>query len=105
MALNWIDVVAILTLIIGGGGLLFYRQRLMKLEIENASAMASEWEKLYREQKKEREDNDAEISALKKEVTTLRAEVASIRPYICYDLTCKNRITRIKKNEKNEKDS
>lgn len=83
---------------LGGGGFLFYSQRKAGMEISNVSALAAEWEKLYREQKKEREENDDEVSALRDEVAELRAEVASIRPYICYDLTCQNRITRNNQN-------
>lgn len=85
---------AVLTLLVGGGGFLFYSQRKAGLEISNAAALATEWEKLYREQKNEREENDTEVATLRDEVAALRAEVASIRPYICYDLACPDRITR-----------
>lgn len=92
--MDWPSIIAILTLLLGGGGFLYYSQNKASKEIANASALASEWEKLYREQKAEREENDTEVSALRDEVAALRAEVASIRPYICYDLACLKRITR-----------
>ena len=97
--MDWATFIAVLTLLVGGGGFLFYSQRKAGMEIANAAALATEWEKLYREQKAEREENDTEVSALRDEVASLRAEVASIRPYICYDLTCAQRITR--NNQKN----
>ena len=92
--MDWATIVAVLTLLVGGGGFLFYSQRKAGMEIANASALAAEWEKLYREQKAEREENDTEVASLRDEVAALRAEVASIRPYICYDLACPQRITR-----------
>ena len=92
--MDWATFVAVLTLLVGGGGFLFYSQRKAGMEIANASALATECEKLYREQKEEREENDTEVASLRDEVAALRAEVASIRPYICYDLACSNRITR-----------
>ena len=92
--MDWATFVAVLTLLVGGGAFLFYSQRKAGMEIANASALATEWEKLYREQKAEREENDTEVASLRDEVAALRAEVASIRPYICYDLACSNRITR-----------
>lgn len=90
--MDWATIVAVLTLLLGGGGFLFYSQRKAGMEIANAAALAAEWEKLYREQKSEREENDTELA-------NLRDEVASIRPYICYDLACQNKITR--NNQKN----
>ena len=92
--MDWVTFVAVLTLLVGGGGFLFYSQRKAGMEIANAAALAAEWEKLYREQKAEREENDTEVASLRDEVVAFRAEVASIRPYICYDLACSNRITR-----------
>lgn len=92
--MEWANIIAVLTLLLGGGGLMFYQQKKAGMEIANASALAAEWEKLYREQKAEREENDTEVATLRDEVEALRAEVASIRPYICYDLTCAQRITR-----------
>ena len=94
--MDWANLIAVITLLVGGGGFLFYSQRKAGMEIANASALAAEWEKLYREQKSEREENDAEVAKLRDDVAALRAEVASIRPYICYDLSCANRITRNK---------
>ena len=92
--MEWANIIAVLTLLLGGGGLLFYQQKKAGMEIANAAALADEWEKLYREQKAEREENDTEVATLRDEVAALRAEVESIRPYICYDLTCAQRITR-----------
>ena len=92
--MDWATFVAVLTLLVGGGGFLFYSQRKAGMEIANAAALATEWEKLYREQKAEREENYTEVASLRDEVAALRAEVASIRPYICYDLACSKRITR-----------
>ena len=83
--MDWANVIAVVTMLLGGGGLLFYQQKKAGMEIANAAALAAEWEKLYREQKAEREERDT--------------EVASICPYICYDLTCAQRITR--NNQKN----
>lgn len=96
--MDWPSIIAILSLLLGGGGFLYYSQNKASKEIANASALASEWEKLYREQKAEREENDTEVAALRDEVAALRAEVASIRPYICYDLGCPKRITRNQKS-------
>ena len=101
------------------------------MEIANASALATEWEKLYREQKAKREENDTEVAQLRDEVANLRAEVASRRhreeekdtevaklrdevanlraevasrsPYICYDIACQNRISRNKQTKTTEK--
>lgn len=100
--MDWATIIAVLTLLVGGGGFLFYSQKKAGMEIANVSALASEWEKLYREQKEEREENDTEVASLRDEVAALRAEVASIRPYICYDLSCPKRIIRNqqKKTEK-----
>lgn len=92
--MDWATIIAVITLLVGGGGFLFYSQRKAGMEIANAAALATEWEKLYREQKAEREENDTEVASLRDEVAALRAEVASIRPYICYDLACSKRITR-----------
>lgn len=97
--MDWATLIGVLTLLLGGGGFLFYSQNKAAKEIANVSALAAEWEKLYREQKSEREENDREVAALRSEVADLRAEVASIRPYICYDLTCIKRITRNQKTE------
>ena len=122
---------AVLTLLVGGGGFLFYSQRKAGMEIANASALATEWEKLYREQKAKREENDTEVAQLRDEVANLRAEVASRRhreeekdtevaklrdevanlraevasrsPYICYDIACQNRISRNKQTKTTEK--
>lgn len=95
--MEWSNIIAVATLLLGGGGLLFYQQKKAGMEIANAAALAAEWEKLYREQKAEREENDTEVATLRDEVAELRAEVASIRPYICYDSSCLNRITRNQK--------
>lgn len=101
--MDWATLTAVLTLLVGGGGFLFYSQRKAGMEIANASALATEWEKLYREQKAEREENDTEVAQLRDEVSDLRAEVASIRPYICYDIACPNRIARNKQSKTTEK--
>ena len=87
--MDWANLIAVITLLVGGGGFLYYSQNKASKEIANASALAAEWEKLYREQKSEREENDAEVSC--------------IRPYICYNQSCANRIT-INKKLKNSKD-
>lgn len=84
--MDWANLITVITLLVGGGGFLYYSQNKASKEIANASALAAEWEKLYREQKSEREENDAEVAEL-------RAEVESIRPYICDDLSCANRST------------
>jgi predicted nucleic acid-binding Zn-ribbon protein len=97
--MDWATLIGVLTLLLGGGGFLFYSQNKAAKEIANVSALAAEWEKLYREQKNEREENDREVADLRKEVAELREEVASIRPYICYDLVCIKRITRNQKTE------
>jgi predicted nucleic acid-binding Zn-ribbon protein len=102
--MDWTNLIAFMALIVGGGGFLFYSQKKSGMEIANAAALAAEWEKLYREQKSEREENDTEVAALRDEVADLRSEVASIRPYICYDLSCQNRITRNQKKQENEKE-
>lgn len=91
--MDWATLIEVLTVLVGGG-FLFYSQRKAGMEIANAAALATEWEKLYREQKAEREENDTEVASLCDEVAALRAEVASIRPYICYDLACPKRLTR-----------
>lgn len=91
--MDWVRLIEVVVLLLGGG-LLFYNQKKASMEIANAAALAAEWEKLYREQKSEREENDTEVSALRDEVASLRAEVISIRPYICYDLTCTQKVTK-----------
>lgn len=83
---------------------MFYQQKKSGMEIANAAALASEWEKLYREQKTVREQKDAEVEDIRAEMVEVKAEVASIRPYICYDLSCQNRITRNQKTQENEKE-
>ena len=100
--MDWATLIGVLTLLLGGGGFLFYSQNKAAKEIANVSALAAEWEKLYLEQKSEREENDREVAALREDVAALREEVASIRPYICYDLVCTKRITRNPKNQKTE---
>jgi len=95
--MDWANIIAVITLLVGGGGFLYYSQNKASKEIANASALAAEWEKLYREQKSEREENDAEVEELRDEVAAqFRAEAASFCPYICYNLSCSNRITRNK---------
>ena len=92
--MDWPTIIAILTLLIGGGGFLFYSQKKTGMDIANAAALSEEWQKLYREQKAAREENDNEVADLRAEVSELRAEVARITPYICYDLSCLKKITR-----------
>lgn len=101
--MDWATIIAVLTLLVGGGGFLFYSQKKAGMEIANAGALAAEWEKLYREQKAEREENDTEVASLRDEVAALRAEVAIIRPYICYDLSCLKRISRNQNQKTTEK--
>lgn len=101
--MDWATLIAVMTLLVGNSGFLFYSQRKAGMVIANASALAKEWEKLYREQKAEREENDTEVAQLRDEVANLRAEVASTRPYICYDIACTNKITRNKQTKTTEK--
>lgn len=129
--MDWATITAVLTLLVGGGGFLFYSQRKAAMEIANASSLATEWEKLYREQKAEREENDTEVAQLRDEVinlkaevvsrrhreeekdnevaklrdevANLRAEVASRSSYICYNIACTNRTATNKQSKTTEK--
>jgi hypothetical protein len=92
--MDWPTIIGVLALLIPAGGLMFYQQKKSGMEIANAAALASEWEKLYREQKTVREQKDSEVEGIRAEMVEVKAEVASIRPYICYDLACQKRITR-----------
>ena len=55
--------------------MLFYKQTKANKEIINASLLANEWEKLYREQKEERERNSDKINELSARVLELEQKV------------------------------
>lgn len=54
---------------------MFYKQNKANKEIVNASLLANEWEKLYREQKAERERNSDKINELSARVLELEQKV------------------------------
>jgi len=79
--MDWLNLVtAILGAIAGGGGvgLFFWKQNRAAKVIQNESALSMEWQKLYQEQKAEREANDREIEELKKRVFDLEAKVSQL---------------------------
>lgn len=79
--MDWLSLItALIGAVAGGGGvgLFFWRQNRAAKVIQNESALSIEWEKLYREQKAEREANDAEIEELKKRVFDLEAKVSQL---------------------------
>lgn len=74
--MDWSNIISsILGLLIGGGGVMFYKQNKANKEIVNASMLANEWEKLYREQKTERERNLDKINELSARVFELEQKV------------------------------
>lgn len=73
---DWSNLISIIGgIVVGGGGVLFYKQNKTNKEITNASMLANEWEKLYREQKAERERNTDKISELSARVLELEQKV------------------------------
>lgn len=73
---DWSNIITgIAGLVVGGGGVMFYRQNKSNKEIVNASLLANEWEKLYREQKAERERNSDKINELSARVLELEQKV------------------------------
>lgn len=103
------DIVAIISAIggtlIGGGGVLFYKQNKNAKIIENESALVKEWEKLYNEEKTKREVNSDKLEQLSVEVAKLRAEVemlkadkSNLQYYKCVNVECEKRNPPIKNN-------
>lgn len=73
---DWSNIITgIAGLVVGGGGVMFYKQNKVNKEIVNASLLANEWEKLYREQKAERERNSDKINELSARVLELEQKV------------------------------
>lgn len=74
--MDWSNLItAIGGLLIGGGGVLFHKQNKQNKEIVNVTLLAAEWEKLYREQKSERERNSDRIEQLTHRVLELEQKV------------------------------
>lgn len=74
--MDWSNLItAVLGMLLGGGSVMFYKQNKAAKEISNASMLANEWEKLYREQKAERERNSDKISELSARVFELEQKV------------------------------
>lgn len=90
---GFVDVfTAILGMVVGaGGGVLFYSQRKKTMIIENESKLATEWEKLYREQKSIADTNSGKIADLSEKVYKLEARIDNDRPYLCFDRNCEKR--------------
>lgn len=73
---DWSNIITgIAGLVVGGGGVMFYKQNKANKEIVNASLLANEWEKLYREQKAERERNSDKMNELSARVLELEQKV------------------------------
>lgn len=85
-------IIALGGILVGaGGGILFYSQRKKTIIIDNESKLASEWEKLYREQKGIADTNSEKISDLTEKVYKLEARVDSERPFLCMVAECDKR--------------
>lgn len=94
---------AIAGALVGSGGILFFRQTRDSKIIENMSRLASEWEKLYREQKTEkREDSDKieklsiQVAHLTGEMEILKADKTNLTRYKCINIECEKRNPPIK---------
>lgn len=104
--MDWVSLIsAVGGLLIGGGGVLFYRQNKAAKVIDNESRLALEWEKLYQEQKTKREENSAKLEKLADEVARLRAEVemlkadkSTLQHYKCINIDCDKRNPPINNN-------
>lgn len=106
--MDWLNALfGFIGVLLGGGGVLFFRQNKRAKVIENDAKLGAEWEKLYREQKAVREQREAEIERLQDEITAnkneiaeVRTEVERIKPLVCYNFECKERIFNKKNTEK-----
>ena len=77
--MDWSNLItAVAGLMLGGGGVLFYKQNKQNKEIVNVTLLAAEWEKLYREQKAERERNGDRIEQLTQRVFELEQKVSRL---------------------------
>ena len=89
---------SILGLLLGGGGVLFYKQNRAAKVIENESNLVKEWEKLYKEEKSKREINSEkleklslEVAELKGMVEILKADKINLMHYKCTNIDCDKR--------------
>lgn len=95
--MDWVNgVIGLIGLLIGGGGILYYHQNKRSKMIENEARLSQEWEKLYREQKAEK---NAAIEEMQNEIRELQIEVEKLKKLICYDFECKKRKLNIIKEE------
>lgn len=110
-------ILSIATLIIGGGGLLYYKQNKLAKELENEAKQSEEWRKLYEEMKAEAKERDAKIDDLYTQIKAHRDEKAELRTTIadlqvkvtslkytkCEKLYCAERVPPTELTPSNEK--
>ena len=95
--MDWLNFIVGLVGVIVGSSLMFYRQNRAAKVIQNESALSAEWEKLYNEQKSERINNGEQIRQLRVELDEVKAEMARLRPLVCYRTDCESRL--LEKNQ------
>lgn len=97
------DVISVIStiggLLVGGGGVLFYKQNKAAKVIENESKLVTEWKNLYLEEKGKREENSKKIEDLSMQVAKLTAKVemleadkTNLQHLICTNFQCEKRI-------------
>lgn len=97
------DVISVIStiggLLVGGGGVLFYKQNKAAKVIENESKLVTEWKNLYLEEKGKREENSKKIEDLSMKVAKLTAKVemleadkTNLQHLICTNFQCEKRI-------------
>lgn len=91
--------------LVGSGGVLFFRQTRDSKIIDNTSRLAAEWEKLYREQKTEKreysdkiENLSIQVAHLTGEVEILKADKTNLTRYKCINIECEKRNPPINNN-------
>lgn len=90
--MDWLNFIVGIVGVVAGSSLTFYRQNKEAKVIQNESALSAEWEKLYNEQKSERLNNAEQIRQLRAELDGVKAEIAMLRPLVCYRTDCENRL-------------
>lgn len=97
--MDWLSILSgLIGTVIGGGGVLFYKQNKAAKIIQNESALVKEWKMLYDEEKGKREFNSAKLDQLSIEVAKLRGEVEilkadkiNLQHYKCTNIDCEKR--------------
>lgn len=90
--MDWLNFIVGIVGVVVGSSLMFYRQNKAAKVIQNESALSAEWEKLYNEQKSERVNNGEQIRQLRAELDKVKAEIAMLRPLVCYRTDCESRL-------------